>query len=109
MTTAGTLRTPRLFARSAMSRCFMSSTVISHDGQAMLLTSLIVSSQQPQPALNISTFLLLPIVHIPLMRSPDLNRCVLSATTHHSIRTGGPSIPHGCDHEKTHADVHDRI
>src|SRR5260370_30302136 len=64
MTTAGTLRTPRCFARSATSRCFISSTAISHEGHAILFTSLIVSSQQPHPALKISTFLLLFIVHV---------------------------------------------
>src|SRR5437870_7069029 len=64
ITTAGTLRTPRLFARSAISRCFISSTEMSHEGHAILLTSLIVSSQHPHPALKISTFLLLFIVHV---------------------------------------------
>jgi hypothetical protein len=38
MTTAGTLRTPRLFARSAISGRFMSSTVMSHDERQGLVT-----------------------------------------------------------------------
>src|SRR5437868_2357175 len=95
ITTAGTLRTPRLFARSAISRCFISSTVMSHEGHAILLTSLIVSSQQPQPALKISTFLLLFIIHVSLLiHSTDLNDC---------FRTTGKSIPQGCDHQKANA------
>src|SRR5437667_8367713 len=67
ITTAGTLRTPRLFARSATCRSFISSTVMSHEGHAILFTSLIVSSQQPQPALKISTLLLLFIFHVFLL------------------------------------------
>src|SRR5260370_40547351 len=88
----------------------MSSTVMSHEGQAILFTSLIVSSKQPHPALKISTFRLLFTVHIPLfMHSAGLNRGVWSATrTHGCIRWAGPSIPHRCHHEKAHAAVDQR-
>src|SRR5713226_4594702 len=88
----------------------MSSTVMSHEGQAMLFTRVIVSSQQPHPALKISTFRLLFIVHISLfMHSGDLIGGVWSATrTHGCIRWARPSIPHGCGHEKTHTAVHQR-
>src|SRR5437899_278593 len=89
----------------------MSSTVMSHEGQAMLFTRVIVSSQQPHPALKISTFRLLFIVHISrFMYSADLNRGVWSATrTHGCIRFAGPGIPHGCGQEKTHTAVYQRI
>src|SRR5439155_17207793 len=62
ITTAGTDRMPRLLARLATFGSFMSSTVTSHDGHAVLLTRAIVSSQVAQPALKISTLRLVAIV-----------------------------------------------
>ncbi len=55
ITTEGTDRTPRLFARLATFGSFMSSTVTSHDGQAMLWTSLTASLHAGHPALKTST------------------------------------------------------
>jgi hypothetical protein len=43
ITTAGTLRTPRVLALSAITVSLMSSTVTSQEGQAILLTRSIVS------------------------------------------------------------------
>ncbi len=64
ITIAGTLRTPYCFAFVAMSSLCMSRTSTSHDGQAMLRTSLIASSQAGQPALKISILRLIVMVSI---------------------------------------------
>jgi hypothetical protein len=62
MTTAGTERIPKRFARLATSACFISSTVTSQDGQATRFTSSMVFSQAGHPALKISIVLLAFIV-----------------------------------------------
>jgi hypothetical protein len=55
MTTAGTELMPSFLAFAATSASFMSNTLTLQDGQAMLLTSSMVSSQAGHPALKIST------------------------------------------------------
>ena len=66
MTTAGTDRIPSCLARAITPASFMSSTLTSHDGQAMARTRLMVSSHAGQPALNTSIrrVLLISIPHI---------------------------------------------
>ena len=54
ITTAGTLRIPKLCARRATSGLCISKTVTSHEGHAIWLTSVTVSSQAGHPALKIS-------------------------------------------------------
>ena len=54
MTTAGTERILKLFARRATSGLFMSSTVTSQDGHAIRFTSAMASSHAGHPALKIS-------------------------------------------------------
>jgi hypothetical protein len=54
ITTAGTLRIPKLCARRATSGLCISNTVTSHEGHATRLTRVTVSSQAGHPALKIS-------------------------------------------------------
>src|SRR5438046_6160311 len=100
ITTAGTDRMPSCLAISATRGSFMSLIVMSHEGHAILLTSRIVSSQQPHPALKISTFLFCSIQsRSPLMHSIDLNRVWSATRTHGCFLTARQSIPEGCDYE----------
>src|SRR5262249_19571460 len=62
ITTAGTLRIPKLFACRATSGLCISNTVTSHEGHAIRLTSSTVSSQAAHPALKISIVRLVAIV-----------------------------------------------
>jgi hypothetical protein len=67
--TAGTDRTPSAFARSATFDCFISSTVTTHDGEAVFLISVIISSQHTHPALKASIFRFgFGIFHSPSLR-----------------------------------------
>src|ERR687885_2171956 len=62
ITTAGTVRIPKLFARRATSGLCISNTVTSQEGHAIRLTSVTVSSQAGHPALKISIVRLVAIV-----------------------------------------------